>query len=59
MATKKKPMTTKEKKETAKGLGTGAARKAAERIINRQKQMEEMMKGAKKSPSKKKKTAYA
>ena len=58
MAAKKKPMTQKEKKETAKGLGTGGARKAADAIINRQKQIDEAMKGAKKA-TKKKKTKYA
>lgn len=56
---KKKPMTAKEKKDLAKKLGTGGAKKAADALINRQKQMEDAMKGAKKSAPKKKKTRYA
>lgn len=48
-------------KELVKKLGTGAARKAGDAIINRKKQMEDAMKkaGAKKKSPKKKKSMYA
>lgn len=58
--TKKKPMTDKQKKSTAKKLGTGAARKAADAVINRKKQLEDAMKasGASNTKGKKKKKTY-
>ncbi|MNE13959.1 hypothetical protein D3C87_1612080 [compost metagenome] len=46
-------------KELVKKLGTGAARKAGDAIINRKKQMEDAMKSAKKKSPKKKKSMYA
>lgn len=61
-ASKKKTMTVKQKKDTAKGLGTGGARKAADALINREQQMKMILEGAgasRKKPSAKKKRMVA
>lgn len=44
MAEKKKTPSTKEKKELSKKLGSGGAKKAADTIIDKQKQMNDLMK---------------
>lgn len=59
MASSKKPMTEKQKKDLIKKTGTGGVRKAGDAIINRQKKLDEMMGAKRKSPAKKKPTKYA